>query len=366
MNITLRSDVSSQTQSAENSNFRASIIIVSYNAKQKLMACLESVLRSLPGDCELIVVDNASVEGNADQIESSFPEVALIRSRTNLGFAGGCNLGVRHAQSPYLVFLNPDTLIESGWLESLIAPLESDERIGLVTPRILLMATPDRLNTCGCNIHISGLTLCRGMGRPRDSYTQIDEVGAISGAAFAIRRALFDKLGGFDEEMFLYLEDTDLSWRARLAGYPTVYTPESIVLHDYELRITPLKVFWEERNRYLMLLKSFKWRTIFVLLPAFILAETITWSFVLLKDRHNIRNKVRAYAWIIGNWATVMRKRKATQELRAVPDRTLIKSTGFKIDFDQAAGGLVAAGARFVFNPLFFVLRQIALALVWW
>ena len=204
------------------------------------------------------------------------------------------------------------------------------------------------------------------MGRPRDSYTQIDEVGAISGAAFAIRRELFDKLSGFDEEMFLYLEDTDLSWRARLAGYPTVYTPESIVLHDYELRITPLKVFWEERNRYLMLLKSFKWRTIFVLLPAFILAEMITWSFVLLKDRHNIRNKVRAYRWIIGNWAAVMRSRKATQALRAVPDRTLIKSTGFKIDFDQAAGGLVAAGARFVFNPLFFVLRQIALALVWW
>ena len=83
------------------------------------------------------------------------------------------------------------------------------------------MATPDLLNTCGCDIHICGLTLCRGMGRPRDSYTQIDEVGAISGAAFAIRRELFDKLGGFDEDMFLYLEDIDLSWRARLAGYPT-------------------------------------------------------------------------------------------------------------------------------------------------
>ncbi len=330
------------------------------------MACLESVLRSLPGDCELIVVDNASVEGNADQIASSFPEVSLIRSRTNLGFAGGCNLGVRHARSKYLVFLNPDTVIEPGWLESLIAPLESDDRIGLVTPRILLMATPDRLNTCGCNIHISGLTLCRGMGRPRDSYTQIDEVGAISGAAFAIRRELFDKLGGFDEDMFLYMEDIDLSWRARLAGYSSLYTPECTVMHDYELRVTQFKMFWQERNRYLMLLKSFKWPTLVMLLPVYVAAELMTWSYVLLKDRRNITNKLRAYRWIISNWQLVMRKRKATQALRVVSDRTLLKSTEFRLDFDQAAGGAVATLARFIFNPFFLALRGICLAFVWW
>ncbi len=330
------------------------------------MACLESASRSLPGDCELIVVDNASSEGNADQIASGFPEVALIRSPVNLGFAAGCNLGVRSARSRYLIFLNPDTLVESGWLDSLIAPLESDDGIGLVTPKILLLATPDLLNTCGCDIHITGLTLCRGIGRPRNSYAQIDEVGAISGAAFAIRRELFDKLGGFDEEMFLYMEDIDLSWRARLAGYPTVYTPESVVLHDYELRITPLKLFWQERNRYLMLLKSFRWPTLFVLLPAYIVAELMTWSFVLLKDRSNITNKLRAYVWIISNWQAVMRKRKTTQALRAVPDRVLLKSTEYKLDFDQAAGGAVASFARFVFNPLFLALRSICLAFVWW
>jgi GT2 family glycosyltransferase len=366
VNIALQSEVHSQIQSSANPAYRASIVIVSYNAKRKLMACLASVLGSLPDDCELIVVDNASSEGNADQIATSFPETVLIRSDTNLGFAGGCNLGVRHARSKYLVFLNPDTLVERGWIESLIAPLEGDDHVGLVTPKILLLAAPDRLNTCGCDIHLSGLTLCRGMGLPRDSYPKIDEVGAVSGAAFAISRELFDKLGGFDEDMFLYMEDIDLSWRARLAGYPSLYTPECTVMHDYELRVTRFKLFWQERNRYLMLLKSLKWPTLAMLLPAYIVAEFMTWTYVLLKDRHNVTNKLRAYGWIISNWRVVMRKRKATQALRVVPDRTLIKSTQFRLDFDQAAGGPVATFARFVFNPLFLALRSICLAFVWW
>src|SRR5262249_25087409 len=128
---------------------RAGIVIVSYNAKQKLMVCLESLRRSLPADCDLIVVDNASAEGNADAIAERFPEVKLIRSAVNLGFAGGCNLGARQARSDYLVFLNPDTLVERGWIDALLSPFADDRRVGLTTARILLLKNPERLNTCG-------------------------------------------------------------------------------------------------------------------------------------------------------------------------------------------------------------------------
>ncbi|HXG63899.1 MAG TPA: glycosyltransferase family 2 protein [Blastocatellia bacterium] len=345
---------------------RASVIIVSYNAKEKLLRCLASLLRSLPDSCEVVVVDNASCEDNADAIEAGFPQATLIRSNTNLGFSGGCNLGARHAQGQYLVFLNPDTLVENGWIEALVAALEADARAGLATAKILLLDQPDRLNTCGCNIHLTGLTLCRGMGRSRELYGKPDYVTAISGAAFAIRRELFEKLEGFDEHMFLYMEDTDLSLRARLAGWRTLYTPDSVVLHDYRLRIFPLKVFYQERNRYLMLLKNLRWPTLFVLLPVFLLAEVITWSFVLLSDRANIGNKVQAYRWVLNNWAVVRQKRRQAQALRAVSDRQLLKETGFELDFGQAAGEGVATLARFVFTPIFFVLRKITLALVWW
>jgi GT2 family glycosyltransferase len=345
---------------------QTSIIIVSYNGKEKLSGCLSSVLRTLPDDCEVIVVDNASSEGNAEMVEGRFPGVTLIRSEVNLGFAAGCNLGVRRAGGTYLVFLNPDTLVEEGWLEALISPLYRQNNIGLVTAKIVLLDQPDRLNACGCNIHLSGLTLCRGMGHPRQWYSQPDEVGAISGAAFVIRRHLFEKLGGFDEMMFLYMEDIDLSLRAKLAGWTSVYTPDCVIFHDYQLRITPLKVFWQERNRYLMLIKNFKWRTLVALLPALVLAEFIIWSFVLLKDRHNIGNKRQAYSWVRVNWAAILNKRAATQSLRAVSDRELLKCLGFKLDFGQATGGVLATLANLLFNPIFFLFRCIVWAVVWW
>lgn len=365
-------EIVSQTQELDRKQlsnkqpFRASVVIVSYNAKQQLIACVESVLRSLPEDCELIVVDNASSDGSADAIASEFPDATLIRTDRNLGFAGGCNLTARNQRSKYLVFLNQDTIVQSDWLEPLLAPFEAGEKIGLVTSRILLLNEPDRINACGCDIHITGFAMCRGMGQPRDSYPKPGAVAAVSGAAFAIRRDRFDELGGFDEDMFLYFEDVDLSWRAGLAAWTIMYSPESVVLHDYRLKITPLKVFWQERNRYLMLLKSLRWPTLILLLPSYLLAELIAWAFVLAKDRRNVGNKLRAYWWVIENWHKIMRKRKETQSLRIAGDRELLKSMGFRIDFDQAAGRWVAVLARVSFNPLFFVLRSTLLALVWW
>jgi GT2 family glycosyltransferase len=345
---------------------RASIIIVSFNAKVKLLACLDSISGWLTPECEIIVVDNASSEGNADAVEASFPNVIVIRSETNLGFAAGCNLGAEKSAGKFLVFINPDTLVERGWLEALIEPCEKGDRIGLATSRILLLDQPQKINACGCDVQLAGLILCRGSGRPKESYPTAEEVAAISGASFAIRREVFELLGGFDEDMFLYGEDTDLSWRARLAGWGTLYTPDSIVFHDYRLRIAGLRVFWNERNRYLMLLKSLKWKTLLLLVPAYLTAELITWGFVLLRDRDNIGNKLRAYRWIIDNWSSVMKKRRATQALRAVPDRDLLRHMSFAVDFRQAAARPIAYIAWAIFNSLFFALRVIALALVWW
>jgi GT2 family glycosyltransferase len=357
---------SAETLGSGNRFLRASIIIVNYNAREKLLRCLESVLSYLQRDCEVIVVDNHSSDGIADSIEIDFPEVTLIRSKTNLGFGAGNNRAALRARGRYLIFLNPDTLVERGWLEGLLAPFDSDSQVGLVTPKILLADQLGLINTCGNAVHFTGLTLCRGLGQLRDAFGEIQEVDAVSGAAFAIRQDLFEKLGGFDEDTFLYMEDTDLSWRARLSGWHCLYTPESVVLHHYALRITPQKVFYQERNRYLMLVKNLRWRTLFVLLPAQFLAELITWAFVLYSDRANFMNKLRAYAWIISNWPAILRKRMATQALRRVPDRELLKHTTYRLEFELASKGSVGALAQLLFNPMFFVLRGLTMMLIWW
>jgi GT2 family glycosyltransferase len=345
---------------------RASVIVVSYNAVEKLIACLRSVLDVLPSDCELIVIDNASIEGNADAIEAQFPEVILVRSTVNPGFGTGANRAAARARGRFLAFLNPDTLVEPRWVELMIEALEREERAGLATPRIVMANAPDRINTCGCDVHLSGVALCRGLLQPAASHSRAAKVGSISGAAFVIRRELFELLGGFDEDMFLYVEDIDLSWRARLAGWETIFVPESVVRHDYEFRLTRRKVFWQERNRYLMLLKSLRWPTLIAIAPALVLMEVVTWGFVLLRDRKNFSNKLRAYGWVLRNWGRIMRRRSDARELRAATDRELLKATTFVLDFSQGGGGGIATVAAFVFNPLFLLSRSAALAVVWW
>jgi GT2 family glycosyltransferase len=364
--VELAVESSADTRHAESRSLRASIIIVNYNAKEKLLRCLESVLRSIKSDCEIIVVDNASADGTADLIEINFSEVTLIRSQTNLGFGAGNNLAARSARGRYLIFLNPDTLVEEGWIEALLVQLESNTQAGLVTSRILLADEPNRINACGNAVHFTGLTLCRGLGQSREAYSKVEEVNAISGAAFAACHELIDALNGFDEDMFLYMEDTDLSWRARMLGWRCFYTPDSIVRHHYTLRIGPLKVFYQERNRYLMLLKTLKWPTLVILVPSLLLAEVITWGFVLYNDRANFKNKLRAYAWITSNWSEIMSKRSNTQLSRCVTDRELLRNTTFRMDFSQASKGLIGKLAQFLFDPLFLVLKAVVMTLVWW
>lgn len=364
MELAVRPSV--QTVPADERAPRASIIIVNYNAGGKLQECIESLQRYGQRDCQVIVVDNASCDGMADLIEITYPGVVLIRSDSNIGFGAGNNMAAAQATGEYLAFLNPDTVVEPGWLEALLRPFESDNRIGLVTSKIVLADDTERINACGNAVHITGLTLCRGLGQARHAFNNIEDVDAVSGAAFVIRRGLFGRLEGFEEDAFLYMEDTDLSLRARLLGWRSVCAPDSVALHHYALRIGAQKIFYQERNRYLMLLKILKWPTLFVLLPALLLGEVISWGFVLYNDRAHFKNKLRAYAWVINNWSKIMRKRRAVQRCREVNDRELLHRTTHKLEFHQAAAGVTAKLAAFLFNPVFFLLRTIALIVVWW
>lgn len=346
----------------------ASIIIVNYNGWHDLERCLKSLETSQLTDCEVIVVDNSSTDDSPEQIERTFPYVRLIRSASNLGFGAGNNLGAQIAIGRVLVFLNPDTTVTPGWLSPLLTTVEADPQVGMATARILLMNDPDRVNTCGNELHLSGIAFCRGMGKPLASRSNdIRQVAAVSGAAFAIRRELFHQIGGFDEAFFLYMEDTDLSIRVQLAGYKCLFVPDSVVYHDYTLTFGQMKTYYQERNRYLMLIKSLHWPTLIVLLPALILSEVVTWGFVLLRDRSRIRNKLFAYVWVLFWWREIMQKRAQAQKQRRVSDRSLLHLTTAHLDFAQAGGNpLTARLAYWIFEPVFTALRWSALALVWW
>ena len=344
----------------------ASVILVNFNGLAHLRRGLPDLLDGLGRDYEVILVDNASTDGSADYVRRSFPQVRLCPTASNIGFGAGANLGARQARGRYLAFLNPDTLAETGWLEALLQALEDHPQAALATSQILLLQDPERTNTRGNEIHISGLTLCRGMGLPRQDGGTPVKVPAVSGAAFVARRPVFEALGGFDETFFLYMEDTDLSWRARLAGYHCLYVPRSVVCHDYTLRFGPQKTFYQERNRYLMLLKSLRWPTLLALLPALMLAEAVTWGFVLLREPGRWRNKLRAYAWILRHRREIAGVRQATQSLRRTRDRDLLRTCTWRLAFEQPVSGVLGTLAHALFDPCFFLLRGLALALVRW
>ncbi|HZZ81594.1 MAG TPA: glycosyltransferase family 2 protein [Gemmataceae bacterium] len=342
----------------------ASIITVNTNEKHRMLLYMPSVWASR-GSFEILISDNGSTDGSVEYIEANFPQTRIIKNGANLGFAAANNRAAEQAQSEILVFLNPDTTVEPDWLEELLKPF-SDPAVGLTTSKLILMPDPAHLNTCGNDVHVSGITLCRGMGKPRENYAHDEDVAAVSGAAFAIRREIFEAVGGFNEAFFIYMEETAMSLEGQLRGWRCVYVCKSIVYHDYALRFGPRKILFQERNRYMMLLQIYRLPTLMILLPAFLLAEIITWGFVILRDRRNWQNKLLAYAGVLENWRSIRAKRLLNQAQRKVRDRELLAITTSRLDFGQVTRGPVALAAALIFTPLFGLFRLVALALVRW
>ncbi len=346
---------------------RASVIIVSWNSREHLQTCLNSLLEHRGDDCEVVLLDNNSVDGSADFVEQSYPWVHLVRSQVNCGFAAGNNRAVAASSGSYVVGLNPDTEVTAGWLDALLRPLEGPRngrtgslRVGLTTPRLLMMQNHDIVNACGDMTHYTGITICRGFGQRSEQpeFARAREVSVISGACFALSRALWDELHGFDSNIFAYLEDTDLSLRARTLGYGTLYVPDAIVYHRYGNSFPASKFYYLERNRELMILKVFSARTILLMLPALLLTECITWAFALWKGPAYIAEKVRAYAWLIAHAPTVIAAHNVVQRRRTLGDSAILQALTRKLDFSQLLPPGAARLAGVAANPLFILVRM--------
>lgn len=316
--------------------------------------------------CEIIVVDNKSSDGSAQLVRERYPQVRLIENRENRGFAAGCSQGAGAATTDVLVFLNQDTRVCAGWLSNLLAALNSDASIGLVTSMLVLMSDPDKINACGQDVHFSGLAFLRGLMQPRESklYRAQEEVNAVAGASFAIRRSLWQDLGGFDDTLFMYYEETDLSWRAQLAGFSCVYAPGSVVYHDYRpARPSPSSLIYSKRNRYILLLKQWRWATLLLLLPGLLLAELVDWAHSILIGKPGVRAKISAYNAVIGLWPAIMVNRRNAQQLRRVDDAVLLQTSVPRLSPVEFTGGRIGNIATRVVNILLQVNRAIALLL---
>lgn len=305
----------------------ASIVVVSQNSRHHLETCLNSLMYTVGLNTEIIVVDDASADGSAEYVSESFPWVRLLRNRTSTGLASATNRGVSQAVGRYIVVLNAGTEVTSGWLDALLLPLQEGE-VGMTTPRLLRMGPSGEVTACGNLVHYSGLTGRRGLGRPADSPDLLRpaELPAVSGACFALSRELWRQLGGLDPTFLAGMEETDLSLRARLAGYKCSYAPEAVVYHSYSDGVKNARqLYFMERNRLLMLLKVYGRKTLLQLVPALAAAEAVTWKYAVRAGRKHVSAKLRAYRWLLTHREEVGRMRQETQRGRKQTDTGMLK-----------------------------------------
>jgi GT2 family glycosyltransferase len=301
-----------------------SVIIVNYNGRSHLQTCLAALQEQEGPAFETILVDNASSDGSAEFVRASFPSVQVVVLDRNRGFAGGNNAGAAAARGSLLVFLNNDTRVEPGWLTGLRHGLSWGDRVAMATSRIVYMHDPTILDSAGDGMTRAGGAFKRGHGAPATLHVRRGEVFGACGAAFLIRREVFEDVGGFDEDFFLSHEDVDLSYRVRLLGFRCVYVPEAVVRHAGSAtlgRTSAQSVFYGQRNLEWVYAKN---------TPGAVLALTLPLHFAYLAAAFAYFSWAgRLPSFVSAKWAAlrglprIWRKRREVQRRRRVSPREI-------------------------------------------
>ncbi len=232
-----------------------SLIIVNYNASHEIMALLGSIEQAGYTDLEIIVVDNGSPSDQINDIAERYPNVICQTSKTNLGFAGGNNLGYQYATKELLFFVNPDTRIQSNFFEPILDYFNTHTKIGLLSPRIMYEEGKDIVQYAGTSaMHpITLRTKTAGKGESMcDQFKNISTTFFGHGAAMFVPRHVIELVGLMDESYFLYYEELDWCQRIRNHGFDIIYFGNSEIIHLESISVgkeSPLKIYYMSRNR---------------------------------------------------------------------------------------------------------------------
>jgi GT2 family glycosyltransferase len=238
------------------------VVIVNRDRARLLAAALRSVeaaLESAGARGEIVVVDNDSTDESAELVAREFPSVRWIQLDANMGFPTAAQSGIERTSGEWVLLLNNDASIEPGALSRIFdRPIPSD--VGAVAMQMRFSARPEVVNSAGIGIDVLGVAYDRFLGTAADGPAShpAEVFGACAGAAL-YRRAMLDDIGGFDRGYFLYLDDADLAWRSRMAGWRTLYVPGAIVWHDHSATTrhgSSFKYFHVGRSRVRLLARN--------------------------------------------------------------------------------------------------------------
>ncbi len=313
-----------------------SVVIVNYNGKEYISRCLEAVCKSLYTNIEIIIVDNGSKDGSVELLDKSRREnnrIKLVLLNNNYGPSYARNKGVSESKGEYLAFLDNDTVPDPGWLVSLVNIFQEDATVGACQCKLLLLREPEKFDYAGDFLSQIGFLVQKVEGGEVDKG-QVDknfEILSAKSAGMAIRKNVFDQIGGFDKDYFIYLEETDLGWRTWLAGYRIIFVPDSIVYHEFGTTniIDPnsqnYRVKFHGTKNYIMTLaKNLGKINFFKILPKHILLWFGVVCVLLLKRKFKDSYFVlKGILWNFFNIFKIRKKRFAIQKERKISDKDL-------------------------------------------
>jgi GT2 family glycosyltransferase len=307
-----------------------SILIPCYNGADCIGRCLRTVLESNGAPYEVIVVDNGSYDGSL-AIVRSFSQVKVIANKINVGFPLAINQAADAAQGRFLAILNQDTEVDPGWLSQLTASLEKDQKVAVCGPKIVNATDRRTIQQMGVLVDRFGF----GM------YISDDDGGAhdvfmVSGAAMVVRREVFDRLGQFDPDFFMFEDDLDFCWRARLAGYRVVVNPEAVVYHQGGASMiggfpatarsitSPLRRYYSERNTLQTLLKNYETGSIMKLMPLYLGMNLAEIGFYLvLRRSEGVKAYIRSLLYNVVHFKSTWKKHSEIARIRRLPDSAI-------------------------------------------
>jgi GT2 family glycosyltransferase len=313
------------------------IVILNHNGIRFLDECIQSVFKSTYPNLHVYLLDNASTESDVAYVEQKYPSVRIIRNPLNNGYCAAYNLAFSVCESKYIVCLNNDVSVNPGWIEPLVSLAESDPSIGALQPKIVSYFDSERFEyagACGGMMDIYGYPFLQGrifdtIEKDEGQYNTIKEIFWASGASIFLRREALEHSGWFDETIVHHMDEIDLCWRLRIAGYRALIQPKSVIKHIGGATIQThsfKKVYWNHRNSIYIMIKNYGLSNMLRRVPVHVLLDYIavvqalfTFNFV------SVCGILAAHLWLILNITLMIEKRKAVQALRTEDDASLNK-----------------------------------------
>jgi GT2 family glycosyltransferase len=304
--------------------------VVTYNGAAVISECLKSIraLRSPPSD--VIIVDNASVDNTKEEVAKLFPQALIVSLKVNKGYGSGCNEGARYAKGDVLIFLNQDICLDSAFVNEILSTMESDPKIGVCGGLVLSWDSKYVVSAGQVFDRWTGYGLDNGFGSLwHETPGVAEDVFSPNGAAFAVRRDAFDQIGGFFEDLFLYFDETDLSWRARLAGFRAVCCTKAVVRHSInpERAHNPGSRYYIDRNSLLSAVRNYELSSLVIYLPTSFLVRVIgVVILTLLRRVNHARSTRRALFDFLLLFPKTWKERRSIAATRRLGDRQVMNT----------------------------------------